>query len=129
MINGNTFTGKGAGDWLDYGVEVGGGAQATITGNTFTNNLGVASSDGSTSAGILATTYYGGGTAAAINGNTFTNNFTAIAVGYDVTDTSTVTAHDNCISGNEYGLTSTGPSVDAASNWWGDAMGPLNLSK
>ncbi len=41
MITGNTFTGKGDGDHLDYGVTVEGGAHATITGNTFTNNRGL----------------------------------------------------------------------------------------
>jgi hypothetical protein len=63
QANGNTYTGKGPGDWIDYAVELGGGAFATITDYYIIDNIGVALSDGSTSAGVLVTTYYGAGTA------------------------------------------------------------------
>ena len=127
VLEGNTYTGKGAIDCLDYGIEVGMGGVATITDNTITNCLGIASSDGSTSAAILVTTYYGTGTEATITGNTLTGNTGGIAVGYDSSDTSTVVAHYNNISGNtDYGIDTTAPSVDATANWWGATSGPYH---
>ena len=126
-ISYNVYTGKGAIDCLDYGIEVGAGGVATITGNTITNCLGIASSDGSTSAGILVTTYYGDGTTATITGNTLTDNTEGIAVGYDVSDTSTVVAHYNNINGNtDYGIHTTAPTVNATYNWWGSSSGPFH---
>ena len=123
-ISGNTFTGKGAGDHLDYGITVEGGANATITGNTITNCRGVASSDGSTSAAISVTTYFAGGSTATITDNTLTNNSTGIGVGYDASDTSTVVAHHNKLTGNGEGISSTAPVVNGTENWWGETSGP-----
>ena len=70
-------------DCLDYAFEAGGGAAINVTNCKITNCLGVASTDGSTSAGILVSTYFGDGTKATIAGNTISNCATAIAVGYD----------------------------------------------
>ena len=121
----NVYTGKGPGNWLDYGVEVGGGAQATISNSTFTACQGVATVDGSTSAGIIVSTYYGAGTQATITGNTINNNTDGIAIGYDASDTSVVTIHTNSLHDNSgYGIVSTDPTVDAVNNWWGAASGP-----
>jgi len=122
VFNNNVYTGKGVGDWLDYGVELGAGAVATVTNNRITNCKGVASVDGSTSAGVLITTYYGSGTAGTLMGNVLTGNTTGIATGYDSGDTSVVTANYNDLSGNDAeGIdnTSTTNTVDAAKNWWG----------
>jgi hypothetical protein len=124
----NVYTGKGDGDWLDYGVELGAGAVATISNSTITDCRGVASSDGSTSAGILATTYWGAGTTGTVTSTTVTANTTGIFVGYDGTDTTAFTANYNSITGNtSAGLTSTAPLVDAVNNWWGDGAGPQDL--
>ncbi|OGN97127.1 MAG: hypothetical protein A2Z77_06130 [Chloroflexi bacterium RBG_13_51_36] len=125
LVTGNTYTGKGEGDWLDYGIEVGYGGVATITDNTITNCLGVAS-DFSESAGILVTDYYGSGTEATITGNALTGNTWGIAIGYLETDASVVVAHYNNIFDNTAaGIDQAGAvEVDATDNWWGSANGP-----
>ena len=126
-IVGNTYTGKGSGDWLDYGIEVGGSAKATISGNTIADCVGVASSDDSNSAGILVTSFYGSGSEAVIINNTLTDNTFGLAVGYLDSDDSIVKANNNSIYNNvKYGILSTGPIVDALNNWWGDATGPYH---
>ncbi len=129
-IIGNTFTGKGDGNWLDYAVEVGASGTATIIGNTITGNTGVALSDGSTSAGILVTSYYGGASTASIQGNTITGNGTGIFVGYNAADVSSVFARGNDLSGNLQGmaLTSATATADGSGNWWGTADDALILA-
>ena len=123
MISGNTYTGKGDGTWLDYGIEVERGGNATIIGNTVSNNTGIAG-DGSTSAGIYATTYYNSGTSAIITNNNLMDNFVGIAVGYDSADTTNVIAHYNNFIGNGEGVNSTNATVNATLNWWGADSGP-----
>lgn len=128
-ISDSSYTGMGAGDWLDYAYEAGAGGTLFINGNNvISNNIGVASVDGSTSAGVLVTTYYGTGTTATINGVTFSNCTDDIAVGYDGADTSVVAAHYNKFSGIVSGITSTAPTVDAINNWWNDITGPTHSS-
>jgi parallel beta-helix repeat protein len=122
----NTYTGKGTGNWLDYMLDISAGAVVDVQGCTVSGNRGVASSDNSTSAGIIVTTYFGDGTKATITGCTITDNTTGINVGYNASDLSIVKAENNKIYGNEYGVTSTNPVVDASPNWWGDATGPYN---
>ena len=121
-MSGCTYTGKGAGDWLDYGIELGGGAVATITNNTITACTGVALVDGSASAGMLITTYYGAGTAGTLTGNVVTGNSYGVAVGYDGADVSAAVVHSNDLSGNAdlalYTVSST-VTADASANWWG----------
>ncbi len=127
-FNGNTYMGKGDGDWLDYCLDISSGATVYVEDNVIADCTGVASVDGSTSAGIMVTTYYGSGTEATITGNDIFDCTTGIGVGYDGTDTSTVEAHDNNIVGNVYGVSSTAPIVDATCNWWGDISGPTHTS-
>lgn len=128
VYDNNSYIGKGVGTWLDYGVELGWGVQATVSNSNISGNLGVAT-DGSTSAGILVTDYFAPGTQGTITGNTLTGNTTGIAVGYLPTDASSVSAHSNCISGNtSYGISSTGVAVVADNNWWGNVSGPYHSS-
>jgi parallel beta-helix repeat protein len=127
-ITDNTYVGKGDGDWLDYGIEIGAAGIATISNNIISDCSGVASTDDSTSAGILITDYYGVGTQATISGNTITNCTDAIAVGYLETDASVVMVQNNKFSNNEYGVNSTGPVVNATQNWWGHQNGPQHSS-
>jgi hypothetical protein len=122
----NTYTGKGVGDWLDYALDISAGAVVTVDNCVVSGCRGVASSDGSTSGAIMATTYYGAGTQALVTNCTLTDNSTGIITGYDASDGSVVEAHYNSIYGNDWGATSTGPVVDALSNWWGDSTGPLH---
>lgn len=134
--SGNTYTGKGAGNWLDYGVEAGGaplpdgGARIIISNNTITSCKGVASVDGSTSAGILVTTYFGPGTRATITGCFLNNNTDGIAVGYDALDAAIVVASNNDLSGNtNLAIKSTAPPVDASANWFGSNSASVVASK
>jgi hypothetical protein len=131
-ITGNTYTGKGNGNWLDYAFEIGRNSTATISGNTVTGNTGVATVDGSTSAGIIVDTYYnvaGPTTSATITNNTITGNYDGVVVGYVGSDQSVVVAHNNNLSDNsDTGIFSTNPVVDATDNWWGSASGPYNAT-
>ncbi|MDX1684648.1 MAG: T9SS type A sorting domain-containing protein [Saprospiraceae bacterium] len=121
----NMYTGKGDGDFLDYMLDISAGAIVDVKSSTVSDNRGVASSDGSTSAGILVTTFFGPGTEARITGSTITDNTVGIAVGYNNTDQSLVEANNNDIYGNtDFGVSSTNPVVDATLNWWGDPSGP-----
>jgi nitrous oxidase accessory protein NosD len=124
VIDGNTIIGKGTGDHLDYAVEVERGGFAEVSNNIISDCLGIASVDGSTSAGIYVTTYFNPGTSANIHNNTLLNNTTGIAVGYDGSDASIVTAHQNKFAGNGEGISSTAAIVNGTENWWGAASGP-----
>jgi len=100
-----------------------------VTGNTITNNKGVAT-DGSDSAGILVDTAFAPGTQATIIGNTIHDNDYGIFVGvqFPDSDSSTVVAQYNNIFNNSVGAFSSNPTVNATHNWWGSTSGPQNAS-
>lgn len=124
-VEGITYTGKGAVNGLDYAVEFGAGGKGTVTGSIISGNQGTASTDGSTSAGILATDFYGSGTLATIEGNALTGNTTGVAVGYNVSDATIASIHRNNITGNTTGVKAlANTNVDASENWWGHKTGP-----
>jgi hypothetical protein len=126
-----TYVGKGPGDWLDYGVEFGGGGTGSVTSALISNCLGVALVDSSASAGILATDYFGLGTQATVTGSVFDNCTSGISVGYATTDLTTVMATGNSFATCVTGITArhvTEMLVSAHNNWWGDATGPLDAS-
>ena len=127
-IRNSTYLGKGVGDWLDYGVEVGAGASVVIAGMHISECTGEASIDGSSSAGILLSTYFGAGTEAKISGNVISNSRAGIVVGINGSDSSTATAHYNTFTGNAMAIRSTGPVVEAQRNFWGHASGPSHSS-
>ncbi len=125
LVEDCVYTGKGVGDHLDYFADIGGGANVTVQGCTVTGNLGVASSDGSTSAALMATTLYGDGTTVTFTDNTLTGNTVGAAIGYDAADNTVAVVTGNNLADNEYGIENTGPNVvDGLGNWWGDSSGP-----
>ncbi len=139
LVIGCRFMGKGDVDSLDYGVELEGGAQVEVDHNVFSDCRGVAYSDGSSSAGILATTYFLGGTGLTAQYNTFTGCTVGVAIGYLTNDTTTATLRYNTFAGNGYydwpghstgvlgvaidNESSTVPT-DAADNFFGSSSGP-----
>lgn len=124
LFDGNTYTGKGTGDWLDYALDISGGTTVTVTNNVITGNYGVAQSDGSTSAAVMATTYFPYGAnipnSVTVENNFLNGNSAAVVVGYDANDVSQVTVNNNDLSGNSTGVSTTIQTVDATCNWWGD---------
>jgi len=110
-ISGNTFIGKGTGNWVNYGVEVGDGAHATISGNSFTGYQGIASTDGSESAGVMMSSYFGPNPMATITGNSFTNNSYGVMLGYLAADSSSATATGNTFTGNPVDIWEVNTSI------------------
>jgi len=59
-----------------------------------------------------------------LSGNIISSWDKGISVGFDDSDASTVLAFCNEISGNQFGMVSMGPVVQASCNYWGDCSGP-----
>ena len=125
----NSYTGKGDGDFLDYALDISAGAVVAVDNNTISENRGVASSDGSTSAGILVTTFFGGGTGATVTDNTISNSTTGIYVGFDTADTSDLTAEQNNLFGNGNGIAIVGGgTISVMENYIHDNEDGLDLN-
>ncbi len=136
QVTDNTYIGKNSGDYLDYGIELSGGAKGTISGNIISNCGGVALVDNSGSAAIMATTYWGTGTEATIIENTIDNCSTGIYLGYynpalpSFIDYTIATAHYNLITNCNYSIVCpTSILVDATCNWYGTNDGYEVASK
>ncbi len=121
-----TYTGKGSGDFLDYAFEAGAGAQMSLSGSTVSGNLGVADTDGSTSAAVMATTFFGDGTSLDLQDNEFSGSSAAVMLGFNQDDSTSLVARNNQIVGNTVGMLALADSIqaDATCNWWGDETGP-----
>ncbi len=117
IFENNTYTGKGAGDWLDFAVEVETGASVVVQlGNQITGNQGVSSVDGTISAGVLVSSASAPASTADISqNNVFTGNTIGVQAGLGATDVSQVRLQDNDLTGNtQAGLAVTGgATVDA----------------
>ncbi|MCA9319479.1 MAG: HYR domain-containing protein, partial [Planctomycetes bacterium] len=101
LVDGMSYTGKGVGNHIDYGVELGAGAIATVSASTITNCLGFNTQDNFDSAGVLASTFFGPGTTLTVDNNCLINgNAIAIQVGFGQGDASTATIIGNDLSGN-----------------------------
>jgi hypothetical protein len=121
----STYVGKGSGDHLDYGVEVGAGAEVSIRDTVVTRARGRAQN--AVSAGLLLSTAFGGGVGATLTGNTLSNNANGIFLddgsgrGFGPLD-----LERNAIDGNTVlGVATSGDvRADATCNWWGATDGP-----
>ena len=130
MVTDNTIVGMGAFAGLNYGIELGAGAVATLERNDVSGCMGAINQGSLDSAGIAITTYLGPGTAATVDSNNTHGNSIGIQIGIGAgfpPDASVVTASCNRIFGNTLGFGSTSPSVTAENNWWGCNDGPDDL--
>ena len=97
-ITDSSYVGRGVGDYLEYGIEFGGGGSGVVDNFTVSNNLGADS--GWSSAGILVTDLYGTGTDATIENSIFEDNVIGLYAGYGSFDNSTIILEDNEFLGN-----------------------------
>jgi hypothetical protein len=139
LIDNNKFVGQVNSSVLMPGT---GSSPITISNNTLDTGIALFASSGiaitgNTSIGntVDGTIYMGGGVSSVtITSNVLNNGVEAIVVEdpFSIGPNSTVTAHNNCISGNSTNglrvahLSYTGGahSLDATNNWWGSASGP-----
>ena len=135
----SSFTGRGAGDRVDYGVLADGSGQVYVTGSRFTGFQGQASSDLTESAGIAVsqgTDDFGnpapGGATLLAVGNKITGNRVGVAVAnVSPTGASAADVRFNDLSLNLRSLDAaggTGGTITAANNFFGDPAGPTGAN-
>ncbi|MEO1368289.1 MAG: hypothetical protein AAFX50_14040, partial [Acidobacteriota bacterium] len=122
----NTYVGKGDGDFLDYGLEVGAGADVVLWQNRIRDCRGVASVDGSVSAAVALSTFFGPGTAAVVESNQLLRSHFGLALGLPGSgDASSAVAGLNRLVDNVAGAATTSSQpLDLERNWWGCNDGP-----
>lgn len=131
VISGNTYTGKGTGDWLDYAFDIQYGAHVTIDNNFISNNRGVASDTSDSSAISI---WDDSGTQATITNNTFTNNHIGVAIAISgwggLTDPTVSIGNGNVFNSGDIGVdlenagSSGNPSVTFGASTFKGFNGP-----
>ncbi len=120
----NDVTGKGDGDWVNSGIETGGGATVLVEENALRSLTGVASLDGSESIALYAYSYSGASFNYTARRNTIDNatyGFYISLIGGEFV----AVAQENRLANVEFGMANDLTSVvDATRNWWGAATGP-----
>ena len=104
-FSGNTYIGKGTGDWLDYFILSEYGDNVTISNNNISDCTGIALVDGSGSSGIAV--WDDPNTEAVILGNTLTNNSIGVAiVGINgpTSDPKVTIGDGNIFDGGDFGV-------------------------
>ena len=127
LIEGMTYTGKGDGAHLDYGLEINAGSHVVVHHSTFTDCFGQLAGEGvaAGSAAITVLNSSGSGTTATVESNTLLRNREGLRADFVATDpTVDLTAHFNRIVGNGKAMVSMISPVDGEHNWWGCNEGP-----
>lgn len=120
LLTNNYYTGKGMGNWLDYGIEIAGGAQAVLQANTITACTGHVSPAYS-AAILISSDNIAAPTTVSIEGrNTISNNLYGIQIGTLANDCSQVQITNNIITENDSSsVFSTSTAITAENNYWG----------
>lgn len=126
LLQNNRYTGKKAGNHLDYAIEIANGAQALIRGNVLTDCTGFLTSNLTHSAAILISSE-NPDNPSRVNiecNNIIKNNLYGINIGLLANDSSQVRVSGNIITNNKTAVISTSREVSAEGNYWG-VNGPV----
>lgn len=124
-VFGSVVTGRGAGNFINNGIEVYGKSTVTISGSTISANNGRVGADDS--AGVLAFEDSGKQANVTLIGNLITGNAIGLTVGIAANDSSVMRAEFNNIVTNDVGADATNAKqgIVAPRNWWG-SNGPFH---